>query len=127
MITQTTIKTPRRDTAESLERRVRQHIESLSYLPSSSAVAMKFVELGQDLDSEPREYARVIGSDPALSAKILCLVNSSWFAVRQNVTSVAQAVNLLGLGRRRALEWVGATGNPTGWSRGNAPGRDAGG
>ena len=103
MITQSTIETPTRDTAESLERRVRQHIESLAYLPSSAAVAMKFVELGQDLDTEPREYANVIGSDPALSAKILGLVNSSWFAVRQNVTSVPQAVNLLGLGTVRTL------------------------
>ncbi len=86
-----------------LEQKVRDRIESLSYLPTTVAVAMKFVELGKDVDAEPSEYAKVIGSDSALSSKLLSLANSSWFGVRNKVTKPQTAVNLLGLGTVRTL------------------------
>ena len=47
----------------SLEEKVRDRVESLSYLPTTVAVAMKFVELGKDPDAEPADYAKVISSD----------------------------------------------------------------
>ncbi len=78
-------------------------IESLSYLPTTAAVAMKFVELGKKLDAEPAEYAKVISADSALSSKLLALSNSSWAGVRNRVTNVKMAVNLLGLGTVRTL------------------------
>jgi diguanylate cyclase (GGDEF)-like protein len=86
-----------------LEQKVRDRIESLSYLPTTVAVAMKFVELGKDPDAEPAEYAKVISSDSALSSKLLSLANSSWFGVRNKVTKPHTAVNLLGLGTVRTL------------------------
>jgi len=86
-----------------LEQEVRDRVESLSYLPTTVAVAMKFVELGKDLDADPNEYAKVIGSDSALSSKILSLANSSWFGVRNKVTKPQTAVNLLGIGTVRTL------------------------
>jgi HD-like signal output (HDOD) protein len=89
--------------AAGLEQQIRAKIDSLSYLPTTVAVAMKFVELGKDPDAEPAEYAKVISSDSSLSAKLLALVNSSWFAVRNNVAGIPQAVNLLGLGTVRTL------------------------
>ena len=92
-----------RGSATSLEQLIRARIDSLSYLPSSAAVAIKFVELGKDLDAGPNEYAMVISADSALSSKILALANSSWFGVRQHVTQISMAVNLLGLGTIRAL------------------------
>jgi diguanylate cyclase (GGDEF)-like protein len=86
-----------------LEQKVRDRIESLSYLPTTVAVAMKFVELGKDPDADPSEYAKVIGSDSALSSKLLSLANSSWFGVRNKVTKPQTAVNLLGVGTIRTL------------------------
>ena len=64
---------------------------------------MKFIELGKNPEAEPSEYAKVIGSDSALSSKLLALANSPWFGVRNKVTSVRLAVNLLGLGTVRTL------------------------
>ena len=90
-------------TEASLEQQVRTRIESLSYLPTTVAVAMKFVELGKDPDAEPSEYAKVISSDSSLSSKLLSLANSSWFGVRNKVTKPQTAVNLLGLGTVRTL------------------------
>ncbi len=87
----------------SLEQQVRARIESMSYLPTTVAVAMKFVELGKDPDADPGEYVKVISSDSSLSTKLLSLANSSWFGVRNRVTRVQVAVNLLGLGTVRTL------------------------
>jgi len=85
------------------EREIRARIESLSYLPTAAAVAMKFVELGNNPDADPADYAQVISADSSLSSKILALANSSWAGVRHKVTDVRTAVNLLGLGTVRTL------------------------
>ncbi len=86
-----------------LERKVRQRIEGLSYLPTTAGVAIKFIELGRDPDADPADYAKVISADSSLSSKLISLANSSWFGVRNKVHSVRVAVNLLGLGTVRTL------------------------
>jgi diguanylate cyclase (GGDEF)-like protein len=86
-----------------LEQQVRQRLETLAYLPTTVAVAMKFIELGKQAEPDPAEYAKIIGSDPSLSAKVLALANSSWFGIRNRVTRPQMAINLLGLGTVRTL------------------------
>src|SRR5688500_1631232 len=86
-----------------LEQQVRPRLDTLSYLPPTIAVAMQFIELGKDPEPDPAEYAKVIGSDPSLSAKVLALANSSWFGIRNRVTRPQMAINLLGLGTVRTL------------------------
>jgi len=93
----------RNPSAEDLQRRVMERIDTLSYLPTTAAVAMKFVELGKNPDAEPADYAKVISADSSLSSKLLALANSSWAGVRTKVTTVKMAVNLLGLGTVRTL------------------------
>jgi len=91
------------DEAALLEQQVRAKVDSLSYLPTTASVAIKFVELGKDPAAEPADYAKVISGDSSLSSKLLALSNSSWFGVRNKVTNVRMAVNLLGLGTVRKL------------------------
>jgi len=86
-----------------LESQIRARISALSYLPTTVAVAMKFVELGKDPEAGPDQYCKVISSDPSLSSKLLSLANSSWFGVRNRVTKLQVAINLLGLGTVRTL------------------------
>ena len=86
-----------------MQGQVRARIDSLSYLPTTAAVAMKFVELGKNPDADPADYAKVISADSSLSSKLLALANSSWAGVRNKVTNVQMAVNLLGLGTVRTL------------------------
>src|SRR4051794_10381002 len=86
-----------------MDRLVRERVAALSYLPTTTAVAMKFMELGRNPDADPAEYAAVISADVALSTKILGLSNSAWFGVRNRVTKPQVAVNLLGLGTIRTL------------------------
>src|SRR3954452_14630752 len=89
--------------SDALEQQVRKKIELLSYLPTTTAVAMKFVELGRDPGANPTDYARLIESDASLSCKLLALANSSWFGVRNQVTSPQVAITLLGLATVRTL------------------------
>ncbi|MCY2953456.1 MAG: diguanylate cyclase [Planctomycetota bacterium] len=82
---------------------MRARVETMSYMPTTVGVAMKFMELGRDPESDPSDYSKVISSDSSLSSKLLSLANSSWFGVRNRVTKVQVAVNLLGLGTVRML------------------------
>lgn len=102
-MSQVTTKTEAASSAGTLEQRIRARIDSLSYLPTTAAVAMKFIELGKDIDAEPSDYAKIISADSSLSSKMLALANSSWAGVRNKVTNVRTAVNLLGLGTVRTL------------------------
>jgi diguanylate cyclase (GGDEF)-like protein len=86
-----------------LTQRIRARIESLAYLPTTAAVAIKFVQLGKNADAEPADYAKVISGDSSLSSKLLAVANSSWAGVRSRVTNIRMAVNLLGLGTVRTL------------------------
>lgn len=86
-----------------LEQQIRAKVEALNYLPTTAAVALKFVEMGKDAEADPVAYTKVISSDSSLSSKLLSLSNSSWFGVRNKVTKVHVAVNLLGLGTVRTL------------------------
>ncbi len=51
-------------------------------LPSVPAVAVKRLDLAQDMDSSTRDVVKTIKSDPALAAKILRSANSSHFSFR---------------------------------------------
>lgn len=85
------------------EQQVRARIQAVSYLPTSTSVALKFIALGKNREADSAEYLKVISSDASLSTKLLALANSSWFGVRHRVTKPAVALNLLGLSTVRTL------------------------
>ncbi len=66
-------------------------------LPSLPAVAVKVLELTQNPNVSVVELAGVVQNDPALSAKLLKTANSAMFGVSKRVSTVKQAVTLLGL------------------------------
>jgi len=72
----------------------------ISDLESLPCLSSHYTELMKELQSEDasiRNVGRVISQDVAMSAKILQLINSSFFGVRESVSSISQAVALLGL------------------------------
>ncbi len=78
-------------------------ITQLETLPS---ISFLYADLMAELQSENASIDRVaeiISRDVGMSAKIMQLVNSAFFGVRQNVTKVSQAVALLGLETITAL------------------------
>lgn len=54
-------------------------------------------EVVEDAQSSLREIADVVGSDPALTARVLRLANSAYFSLSSPVDSIEQAVRVLGM------------------------------
>lgn len=76
--------------------RLQSLIGTLETLPAAPTIYHRLTEtLAADLSSMDT-VAKIIERDPALAAKVLQVVNSSYFGPAQNCASVAHAVKLLG-------------------------------
>lgn len=93
-MTQTVLKIdPRNDFPPVVESSF-QKIKNLATLPT---VAQKIMVLVADVDSTTEDLRKVITNDPALSACILKVVNSSFYGQPQQIGSIDRAIVLLGL------------------------------
>jgi len=72
-------------------------------IPSMPQVAARFLEIIQDPEFEYREVVDVLSTDPGMASEILRLANSPLFGVTRQITSLSQALTLLGLKRVRSL------------------------
>ena len=82
---------------------LKELISRLERVPSLPFLYFKIVsELQADEPSIAR-IAETITGDMGMATKVLQLVNSAFFALRQNVSSLTQAVSLLGLETIKAL------------------------
>jgi diguanylate cyclase (GGDEF)-like protein len=66
-------------------------------LPTLPAVAVRVIELTQNVNVSVDELTSTIQNDQALAAKILRTVNSSFYGVRRPCASISQAIVMLGL------------------------------
>lgn len=73
-----------------------QVVASISSLPSVPAVYQEVVKALQNENSTIEVIGRIISKDPAMTAKILQLSNSSVFGFRNPIASAAQAATLMG-------------------------------
>ncbi|MEE4243763.1 MAG: HDOD domain-containing protein, partial [Kangiellaceae bacterium] len=65
------------------------------YIPPQPKLVDELTMAGTDLD----EIARLISSDPGVSAAVLKTVNSPYFGLKSRIASINQAVVLLGIDR----------------------------
>lgn len=86
------------------ENRVKKVLDrDIADLPAFPAVALKVVDLiGKD-DTGAGDIARVIESDPAVTVKVLRLVNSAAFGLHTPVSTVKDGIMFLGISRLRQL------------------------
>ena len=77
--------------------KIEEVLKGSEKLPTLPGIAMKILELVRDKDTNLKEIANVLSTDPPLSAQVLKLINSPFYGVRTQVTSVPHAVSLLGL------------------------------
>jgi len=66
-------------------------------LPSMPAVAIRILEAVKKNDSSYDELARIISSDPALTARTLNIANSSFYRLPQKVSTIEKAIAILGI------------------------------
>ncbi len=84
-----------------------QNLEALigdSYeLPSLPEIYIRVSELIEDEDASAQQIGQAVQTDPSLTARVLKLINSAYYGLSVNVTSVAQAVSLLGRDQLKAV------------------------
>ena len=78
-------------------------IDELNRLPMRPGAAQRVLHMLEDPDLSADDLARVIETDPALSARILRLANSPFFGLGGTVSSASRAVIVLGLSVVRSL------------------------
>lgn len=78
-------------------------VAKIETLPSVPALYTRLVEELNSPDSSLHRVGRIIAKDIGMTAKVLQLVNSAFFGLRQHVTSPSQAVSLLGLNTIKSL------------------------
>ena len=66
-------------------------------LPALPVSAMRLLELSQDPNKGPAEYAKPIEADAGLMGQVLRFVNSSYFGFSREIASVQQALTLVGV------------------------------
>ncbi len=76
---------------------------SAEQLPSLSNVALEILRLSRDEQASMDDLAKVIKTDPALTVKMLKAVNSSLFNLNREISSIKEAVNMLGMRSVRVL------------------------
>lgn len=71
-------------------------LQTITDLPTLPTVFLNIMSLMRNPDTPIKEIARVVESDPAITMKILRLINSSFYGLARTVDSVHQAIVLLG-------------------------------
>lgn len=82
--------------------------DELQRLPSQPIAAMRALRMVDDPQASTADLARLVETDPALSAQVMRLANSPYYGLSQNVSSAGRAVVLLGFTTVRALAVSGA-------------------
>src|SRR5437763_10206415 len=66
-------------------------------LPALPQSAIRLLELSQNPDNGPAEFATPIEADPGLTGQVLKFVNSSYFGFSREINSVKLAITLVGI------------------------------
>jgi HD-like signal output (HDOD) protein len=72
-------------------------IDRLDRLHTAPAVACQVLRLLQDEEFDSSELVRYLETDPALTSSILRIVNSSYYGLTRNISSLPEAVAYLGM------------------------------
>lgn len=82
---------------------VRQTVAQINRLPSLPDLYQRICDIANSEESSIKDAVDVILQDAAMSAKVLQLVNSSYFGIAREVSSIPQAISLLGMETLKSL------------------------
>jgi HD-like signal output (HDOD) protein len=74
-----------------------QKLVAGTQLPALPQSAIRLLELSQDSNNGPAEFAVPIEADPGLTGQVLRFVNSSYFGFSREISSVKMAIILVGI------------------------------
>src|SRR5262245_4674161 len=78
-------------------------IKNLDSVPTLPTVAGRLIEMALNDKSTAADLGELISKDPALTARLLKVVNSSSYGLRNEVSSVSHAITIIGRQSLRSL------------------------
>ncbi|UCF34327.1 MAG: HDOD domain-containing protein, partial [Phycisphaerales bacterium] len=84
-------------TADQAKQIVDKALASIGDIATLPEVTIRIIEIVEDPRSTARDLHEVIKNDPALSVKVLKVVNSAFYGLPGQIASVDRAIILLGL------------------------------
>jgi len=87
----------------SAEKQIKLVINRIHNLPTPPIVFTQVNKVLNNPDTSAYQIGSIISEDPALTAKVLKLTNSAFYGLPRTVTSVKQAIVILGLDAVRSL------------------------
>jgi putative nucleotidyltransferase with HDIG domain len=85
------------ETADNTKAIVDKALAAVGDIATLPEVTIKIIEIVEDPKSTARDLHQIIKNDPALSVKVLKVVNSAFYGLPGQVASVDRAIILLGL------------------------------
>lgn len=83
--------------------RVLRELATGDCLPSLSPLIVQLLEIAADESSSASDLARIIEQDPSLTTRLIKLVNSVYYARRRTISSLSQAVVMIGFNKLRLM------------------------
>jgi putative nucleotidyltransferase with HDIG domain len=80
--------------SEDAERKIQAYIKNMPSLPTTVA---KVLEVCNNPKTSPADLNQVISLDPVLVGRVLKLINSAYYGLGQQVTSLVRAIIMLGI------------------------------
>ena len=88
---------------ENAEKKLRIIVDKIHNLPTPPIVFTQITKVINNPDTSAYEIGGIIAEDPALTAKVLKLTNSSFYGIPRTITNVKQAIVILGLEAVKSL------------------------
>jgi len=73
---------------------IKSYIDKMPSLPTTVS---KILEICNDPKTSPADLNRIISVDPVLMGKVLKLINSAYYGLSQEITSLVRAIIMLGI------------------------------
>lgn len=80
-----------------MDDRLRQVETYIGRMPSLSTTVAKVLDICNRPDTSPNDLNRVISLDPVLTGRVLHLINSAYYSLPDEVTSLTRAIIVLGI------------------------------
>src|SRR4030042_6263220 len=85
------------------KRRILNQIATNEYLPSFSPLTVQLIGLSAEDRSSILDLTRIIEKDPGLTARLLKIVNSAFYAHREPISSISYAIMVAGFNKIRLM------------------------
>jgi HD-like signal output (HDOD) protein len=89
--------------AVQVHERVRKLVERVQGLPTLPLMLNSINQMILNPRTSPKDVAQIISSDPALTAKVLRVVNSSFYGFTNRITTITHAIVILGFNTVKSI------------------------